>query len=95
MKTRLLITFAIMFATLHAQPLQPDQIDAFKKEKKLAKKVCVVNQDDCISCFTCVRMIACPALIKKGEKVEVDPNQCIGCGMCRNVCPKKCIEVRE
>ena len=66
-----------------------------KKEKKLAKKVCVVNQDDCISCFTCVRMIACPALIKKGEKVEVDPNQCIGCGMCRNVCPKKCIEVRE
>ena len=66
-----------------------------KKEKRLEKKVCVVNQDDCISCFTCVRMIACPALIKKGEKVEVDPNQCIGCGMCRNVCPKKCIEVRE
>ena len=66
-----------------------------KKEKRLEKKVCVVNQDDCISCFTCVRMIACPALIKKGEKVEVDPNQCIGCGMCRNVCPKKCIEVNE
>ena len=66
-----------------------------KKEKRLEKKVCVVNQDECISCFTCVRMIACPALIKKGEKVEVDPNQCIGCGMCRNVCPKKCIEVRE
>ncbi len=32
MKTRLLITFAIMFATFHAQPLQPDQIDAFKKD---------------------------------------------------------------
>ncbi len=33
MKTRLLITFAIIFATaLHAQPLQPDQIDAFKKD---------------------------------------------------------------
>ncbi len=66
-----------------------------KKEKRLEKKVCVVNQDQCISCFTCVRMIACPALIKKGDKVEVDPNQCIGCGMCRSVCPKKCIEVRE
>ena len=66
-----------------------------KKEKRLEKKVCVVNQDDCISCFTCVRMIACPALIKRDKSVEVDPNQCIGCGMCRNVCPKKCIEVRE
>ena len=66
-----------------------------KKEKRLEKKVCVVNQDDCISCFTCVRMIACPALIKRDKSVEVDPNQCIGCGMCANVCPKKCIEVRQ
>jgi tRNA-dihydrouridine synthase len=40
-------------------------------------------------------MIACPALIKRDKSVEVDPNQCIGCGMCANVCPKKCIEVRQ
>ncbi|MCQ2079936.1 MAG: thiamine pyrophosphate-dependent enzyme, partial [archaeon] len=65
-----------------------------KKEKRLERKVAVVNTEDCISCFTCVRMIACPALVKKGDKVEVDPNQCIGCGMCGSVCPKKCIEVR-
>ena len=27
--------------------------------------------------------------------VQVDPSQCIGCGMCADVCPKKCIEVRQ
>ncbi len=66
-----------------------------KKEKRLVKKSCSVNQDACIHCYTCVRMIACPALIKKGENVVVDPTQCIGCGMCRNVCPTKCIEVKQ
>lgn len=66
-----------------------------KKEKRLEKKVCEVRQEDCIHCYTCVRMIACPALIKKGENVVVDPNQCIGCNMCGSVCPKKCIEVRQ
>lgn len=66
-----------------------------KKEKRLEKKVCSVNQDECISCFNCVRSIACPALIKTGDKVQVDSTQCIGCGMCANVCPKKCIGVRQ
>ncbi len=66
-----------------------------KKEKRLEKKICVVDQEKCVSCFTCVKMIACPALIKRDKNVEVDPNQCIGCGMCANVCPKKCIEVRQ
>ncbi|MCQ2070125.1 MAG: indolepyruvate ferredoxin oxidoreductase subunit alpha [archaeon] len=66
-----------------------------KKDKKLAKKVCVVDQDKCVQCYNCLRMIACPALIKKDGKVTVDPSQCIGCHMCGNVCPTKCIEVRE
>ncbi len=66
-----------------------------KKEKRLVKKTCTVDQDKCLRCYTCVRMIACPALIKKGENVMVDPTQCIGCGMCGNVCPTKCIGVKQ
>jgi len=40
-------------------------------------------------------MIACPALVKKDGKVNADPSQCIGCGMCASVCPKEAIEVKK
>ncbi|MBO4551895.1 MAG: 4Fe-4S binding protein, partial [Candidatus Methanomethylophilaceae archaeon] len=66
-----------------------------KKEKKLVVKTCEVDQSKCIQCGTCLRMIGCPALIKKDDKVMIDDQQCIGCGMCANVCPKDAIGVRQ
>lgn len=66
-----------------------------KKQKLLVPRSCVVDQDRCIQCYTCLKTIACPALIKKDKKVEVDPTQCIGCGMCANICPKDAIKVRK
>ncbi len=66
-----------------------------KKRKMLVPKICVVDQEKCVSCFTCLKTVACPALIKKGDKVETDPTQCIGCRMCGSVCPKGAIEVRR
>lgn len=66
-----------------------------KKRKMLVPRMCTVDQSACIQCYTCLRTVACPALIKKDGIVETDPTQCIGCGMCANVCPKKAIEVRK
>ena len=66
-----------------------------KKEKKLVPKVCIVDQSKCIQCMTCLKTIACPALIKKDGTVVVDETQCIGCGMCSNVCPKDAIGVKQ
>ena len=66
-----------------------------KKRKMLEVKRCEVDQSKCIRCYTCLKMIACPSLIKRGDAVEVDPTQCIGCGMCANVCPKNAIEVKR
>lgn len=67
-----------------------------KKNKTLAKATASVKADECVKCYTCLRMIACPALVKRPDgSVETDPVQCIGCGMCASVCPKKCIEVRK
>ena len=66
-----------------------------KKRRMLAAKTCEVDQELCIQCFNCLRTIACPALIKRNGLVETDPTQCIGCGMCANVCPKHAIGVRK
>lgn len=66
-----------------------------KKEKRLEKKTCEVDQSKCVKCYTCLNMIACPALIKQDGKVVTDQSQCIGCGMCANVCPKGAIGVRQ
>jgi len=66
-----------------------------KKSKTLAVRECSVDQSKCIRCYTCLKTVACPALVKKGETVMTDRTACIGCGMCANVCPKGAIEVRE
>lgn len=66
-----------------------------KKRKMLQPRMCEVDQSKCVKCYTCLRTIACPALIKKDGEVRTDPTQCIGCGMCANVCPKNAIEVRK
>lgn len=68
-----------------------------KKQKVLLAKQFAVDKDKCIKCYTCLKMIACPALIKeKDMTLTVDKTQCIGCGMCANVCPKGAItEVKQ
>jgi indolepyruvate ferredoxin oxidoreductase alpha subunit len=66
-----------------------------KKQRALVIRETHVDQSRCIKCYTCLKTIACPALVKKGDEVHVDAVQCIGCGMCANVCPKDAIEVRQ
>ena len=66
-----------------------------KKQKQLVIREVTVDQDKCVKCYNCVRTIACPALFKKEGVISTDPTQCIGCGMCANVCPTKAIEVRQ
>ena len=45
-----------------------------------------VNTDKCIGCKSCMR-IGCPAISMKKGKAHVDFTQCVGCGVCQQLCP--------
>ncbi len=68
-----------------------------KKQRALVIKHLSVDNEKCIKCYTCLKTIACPALIKEENSApRIDSTQCIGCGMCANVCPKNAIsEVKQ
>ena len=66
-----------------------------RKRKMLVPKQCEVDQNKCVRCHMCLKTIACPSLVKRGNDVFVDETQCIGCGMCANVCPKQAIGVKK
>lgn len=52
---------------------------------------CVIDQDECIRCRRCINELGCPALFLEDGSVKIDPGTCTACGLCNQVCPKKCI----
>jgi indolepyruvate ferredoxin oxidoreductase alpha subunit len=62
----------------------------------------MVDADLCIACGTCAR-VGCPATTKideinpknKMKKAGIDPVLCIGCDICRQVCPTGAIQKPE
>ena len=53
--------------------------------------LCKVNADVCIGCRKCLT-VGCPAISVNDRKAKIDPNQCVGCTVCAQVCPMKAIE---
>lgn len=50
-----------------------------------------INQDKCKTCRICMKM-GCPAIVDKGEHLEIDPALCVGCMLCTKVCGFGAIE---
>ena len=44
-----------------------------------------VEAEKCIGCKSCMRL-GCPAISMKGKKAVVDSTQCVGCGVCAQLC---------
>ena len=53
-----------------------------------------VNPDKCRSCKACMK-IGCPAISMKGGKACVDATQCVGCGVCEQLCAFGAFESKE
>ncbi|MEG0855200.1 MAG: indolepyruvate ferredoxin oxidoreductase subunit alpha [Terrisporobacter sp.] len=53
---------------------------------------CEVVEDLCIGCKKCTKT-GCPAISynKEAKKAKIDRNQCLGCEICSQVCPKEAI----
>ena len=47
--------------------------------------------DNCKNCGMCLK-IGCPAISKKDGKAVINPVQCVGCGLCEQMCKFGCIK---
>ncbi|MFH0801968.1 MAG: indolepyruvate ferredoxin oxidoreductase subunit alpha [bacterium] len=57
---------------------------------------CLVREDRCVRCHTCVNFTACPALlVGDDKKVAINEHFCNGCALCLQICPKAAIEAIE
>jgi indolepyruvate ferredoxin oxidoreductase alpha subunit len=65
-----------------------------REKRKAGEKIIpyYVDQDKCNpKCDACIKLLGCPAILKKGDKAVIDAVLCTGCGICTQVCPYKAI----
>ncbi|OGS17769.1 MAG: hypothetical protein A3J83_02060 [Elusimicrobia bacterium RIFOXYA2_FULL_40_6] len=56
----------------------------------------VIDHGKCTNCLFC--WMYCPdssILVKDGKVTDVDYKHCKGCGICAEVCPRKCIKMEK
>ncbi len=47
--------------------------------------------DKCKNHRNCINEIACPAFFIDGDRVRIDPDSCVGCAVCAQICPENAI----
>jgi len=47
--------------------------------------------DKCKNHKTCINELACPAFILENDRVLIDPDLCVGCAVCAQICPENAI----
>jgi indolepyruvate ferredoxin oxidoreductase alpha subunit len=63
----------------------------FAQSLKQLKKRAFTVSDKCVNDRTCINEIACPAFYIENDKVQINPDYCVGCSTCMQLCPEKAI----
>lgn len=50
-----------------------------------------IDDDLCTNCGICYNQFYCPALNEKDEKAHINSSECLGCGICEELCPNNAI----
>jgi indolepyruvate ferredoxin oxidoreductase alpha subunit len=62
-----------------------------KYNQRNALEVMWVDEGLCTSCGICYIQFNCPALNEKNSKAYINSSECLGCGICEEICPNNAI----
>ena len=67
----------------------PECVGEFEKPRFFAyrENLCAHSRSGIEGCNRCIDVCSTEAISSVGDKVEVDPHLCMGCGACASVCP--------
>jgi indolepyruvate ferredoxin oxidoreductase alpha subunit len=63
--------------------------------KKRKAKVFTVDREKCKLHKNCLTEYACPAFFVEDDKVNINPELCIGCAVCAQICPEHAIRPQK
>jgi indolepyruvate ferredoxin oxidoreductase alpha subunit len=62
-----------------------------KYNQRNAMDVMWVDKGLCTNCGICYNQFNCPALNEKSDKAYINSSECLGCGICEEICPNNAI----
>jgi len=62
-----------------------------KYSKRNPLEIRYVDEGLCTNCGVCHNQFYCSALTEKDEKAHINANECLGCGICEEICPNHAI----
>lgn len=67
----------------------PELVGEFQKPRYFAyrESLCAHGSRGVAGCTRCLEACAADAIVSRGERIEVDPYLCQGCGSCATTCP--------
>ncbi len=67
-----------------------------KRKSRKTRSFYIINQERCNLCKICIEQFGCPAFyFTENGTIDIDKEQCNGCGNCVDVCPNNAIPDKE
>jgi len=74
---------------LHVIVIEDECIQKFNQRNTLELRY--VDEGLCNNCGVCYNQFYCSALDEKGDRAHINSSECLGCGICEEICPNSAI----